>query len=139
MKIFGRIIMTNINLEYEIGKGMVAAYIAKMDAICKEKREDIQEYDNEIIDSDRFEYFNREEAVKFVRMWEIITNDISIKDRNIICAAAACDNNLTECLNFFNGKGKSIKNTATLKVMLYNARVAVRNIYEEKYGNHEQS
>lgn len=125
----------NINLEYEIGKGLVADYIETMERECQATKDMITEFDNDMLDSEEFDYFDRDKALRFVRTWEIIQSDsISIAQRNLICAFAACSNKLDECLAFFNGKGKNIKNKRTLAVLISNARKAVTKEYEKKYG-----
>lgn len=127
--------MMNINLEYEIAKGTVSEYIENMDMECAALEENIRVYDNEIYDSGTFEYFDRNKALRFVRTWKIIKSDaITISQRNLLCAFAACNNKLTPCLVFFNGKGKNIKNKRTLAVMISNARKAVVNKYKELYN-----
>lgn len=125
----------NINLEYEIGKGLVADYIETMERECQATKNMITEFDNNMLDYDKFEYFDRDKAFRFVKTWDIIQSDsISIVQRNLICAFAACNNKLDECLAFFNGKGKNIKNKRTLAVIISNARKAVIKEYEKKYG-----
>lgn len=124
----------NINLEYEIGKGKVAEYIAIMNSKCEAIREEIVAFDLDMFDSDAFEFFDREKSLKFIRTWEIIQSDaVSIAQRNLICAFAACGNKLDDCLAFFNGKGKNIKNKRTLAVMISNARKVVTDKYNELY------
>lgn len=124
----------NINKEYEIGKGKVAEYINTMNEQCLTLKMELEAFDNDMFDSEKFDYFNREKALKFIRIWDIIQSDaITIAQRNLLCAFAACDNKLTECLDFFNGKGKNIKNKRTLAVMISNARKAVTNKYNELY------
>ena len=124
----------NINKEYEIGKGKVAEYIQTMDEQCAALREEVNAFDNDMFDDENFDYFNREKSMKFIRTWDIIQSDaITIAQRNLLCAFAACNNKLDECLDFFNGKGKGIKNKRTLAVMISNARKAVTEKYKELY------
>lgn len=135
MKHFGRGIKMNINLEYEIAKGKVNEYIETMNIECEALEENIKQYDNDMCDSTEFDYFDREKALRFVRTWKIInSNAITIAQRNLLCAFAACNNKLEPCLVFFNGKGKNIKNKRTLAVMIANARRAVVNKYNELYS-----
>lgn len=125
----------NINLEYEIGKGKVSEYIEEMNKRCTEIKEELKAFDSDAFDSECYDYFNKDKQLKFVRMWEIIQSDaITIAQRNLLCAYAACDNKLHDCLNFFNGKGKNIKNKRTLAVLISNARKAVINKYKELYN-----
>lgn len=126
----------NINLEYEIAKGMVADYIETMNEECKATEQNIILFDNDMTDSTTFDYFDRDKALRFVRTWKIIQSDkISIARRNLLCAFAACNNKLTECLDFFNGKGKNIKNKRTLAVLISNARKAVTDEYNKLYND----
>lgn len=125
----------NTNKEYEIAKGIVADYIATMNEECEGLKEEIRLFDNDMFESEDFDYFNREKALRFIRTWEIIQSDaITIAQRNLLCAFAACNNKLDACLDFFNGKGKGIKNKRTLAVMISNARKEVTNKYKELYG-----
>ena len=124
----------NINKEYEIGKGKVAEYISVMDEQCATLKEDLKAFNNDMFDSEEFDYFNKDKAERFIRTWEIIQSDaITIAQRNLLCAFAACNNKLADCLDFFNGKGKNIKNKRTLAVMISNARKAVTDKYKELY------
>lgn len=124
----------NINLEYEIGKGKVSEYIDTMNKRCSEIADEIKAFDKDMFNSDEFEYFNRDKQLKFIRMWNIIQSDaVTIAQRNLLCAFAACDNKLSDCLDFFNGKGKNIKNKRTLAVLISNARKAVTDKYNELY------
>lgn len=130
--------MKNINNEYEIGKGEVANYIAAMDKRCEEYREEIRIYENSYSEETNLgESFNYYEALKFVRTWDIIKNDLDAVSRNLVIAMQASDMNYIKCLEWFNGAGQSIKNTATLRVMVCNARKKIRIIYEQKYGVEE--
>lgn len=130
----------NINLEYEIAKGIVSEYIDTMNKECEATEENIKLFDADMTDSTVFDYFNREKALRFVRTWRIIQSDkISIAQRNLLCAFAACDNKLAECLDFFNGKGKNIKNKRTLAVMISNARKAVTEEYNKLYKEYDKN
>ena len=124
-----------MNTEYEIGKGMVADYIATMDSRYLLNLKEIEIYENSLWDyvpelGDKFDYYS---ALRFVRTWNIIKNDLSTSDRNLILCFLASDSNYEECLAWFNGRGKNIKNTATLRVMICNVRKKIRTIYKEKY------
>lgn len=121
--------------EYEYAKGEIAAFIKEMNQNVAEIKMDIDEYLNEGVESSRLEFFNLEKSLKIVRTWEIIISDkIRVCDRNIICAYVIADCDPSTCLSFFNGKGKNIKNVATLNTLIYNARKAIKDIYYEMYG-----
>ena len=127
----------NINLEYEIGKGKVAEYIASTDKIYNELKAQLKAYNEAIFDDEpEFEWFDEKKTLKFLRTWDIIkSDDITAAQRNLICAYEACGHNLDNLLEFFNGKGKNIKNKASLNVLLSLARKAIENKYYELYGD----
>lgn len=120
--------------DYTIGKGKVAEYIAKMDATYKELLDLTKAFDNAIIeDKPEFEWFDYNKSIKFLHTWEIM-KEINVAQRNLLCAYEACNHSLDDCLTFFNGKGKNIKNKASLSVLISNARKAVTTKYIELYG-----
>ena len=129
--------MRRTNVDYEIGKGIVADYIAKMDKICKRRIEELKIYENSMWDyvpelGENFDYYS---TLRFVRTWNIVKNELSISDRNLILCFLACDSNYEDCLAWFNGHGRDLKNVASLRVLICLVRRKVRTIYAEKYGD----
>lgn len=127
----------NINLEYEIGKGKVAEFIADTDVTYNMLQEQLKLFREGVQDEyPGMQWFNEKRTVKFLRTWDIIKSDsITAAQRNLICAYEACGHNLDALLEFFNGKGKNIKNKASLNVLLSNARKAIETKYNELYGD----
>lgn len=129
--------MRRTNIDYEIGKGKVADYVAMMDRIYKNRLEELKLYENSLWDyvpelGENFDYYN---TLRFVRTWNIVKNELNVSDRNLIFCFLACDSNYDECLSWFNGNGRDLKNVASLRVLICNVRKKVRTIYAEKYGN----
>ena len=135
MKNFGRTMKKKIN-EYEVGKGLVAEYVASMDNLCDDYKRLIELYDSCIYPEDNPELadFNYDIAVKFIRTWDVIKNDIQPHNKNLIFAIEASGQNYAKCLEYFNGVGNGYKNKATLHVLVCNARKEVEKKYMEKYG-----
>lgn len=130
--------MRKQNNEYEIGKGMVAEYIKQMEETYDDLKRLIDLYDGTLYPENNPELvnFNYDKAIKFVRTWELINNDIQPHNRNLIFAIEASGEDYTKCLEYFNGKGKGYKNKATLHVLVCNARNELRLKYIEKYGDY---
>lgn len=129
--------MTNTNMSYEIGKGLVAEYIAQMETIYKEYKRLINIYENcsDADDVPELSDFNYCAALKFIRTWDIMNNNIPAHNRNLLFAIEASGQNYNKCLEYFNGNGKGYKNNATLHVLICKARKQVRKIYDKIYGD----
>ena len=123
----------NKNIGYEIAKGKVAEYIAYMDCVYEDKMKQIEEYNSEITNEFKDEYFDYNKSLKFVRTWDIIKNDINPAERNLVIASEVAKD-YDECLTYFNGI-KAPKNVASLKVLVCNARRKIREIYNQKWGD----
>ena len=124
------------NMDYERAKSKVTRYIEKMDALYKQYLKDIEKYDNEMIDSDEFEWFNRERALAFVRTWKIIRG-MTPTQRNLLYAYGASDNNYDTFVRIFNGLGNKYNNNRTLTAVLVSAKRGLRGRYEKLYGKYE--
>lgn len=116
------------NKEYEAGKKLVAEYIEKMNGIYKDT---FQRLMNDMDEDSEFESI---EAVKFIRTWDIIMNDITEYEKNLFCTYSACDSNAYKCLDIFNGKGNNIKNIFSIRAMIYTIKKKINKIYNEKYN-----
>ena len=105
-----------------------------MDAKCRELKKDIKAYDLEILDSSEYEFFDREKAIRFIRMWNIIKKKITPTQRNMLCAYEVSNSNVQECLRIFNGSLCNLKNERTLTAMICKCKKNVRRKYDELYG-----
>lgn len=122
--------------KYEVAKAEVQEYIETMNNIYLDKKEEIELFKND--NTELFEinaYFDYNKAVQFIRLWDIINNDITPAERNLL-VAVECSQSYSECIKSFDGTAP--KNVATLKVLVYNARNKIRKIYTEKYGNNNK-
>lgn len=124
--------MNTNNTKYTIAKEMVTEYIDKMDSLYEDKLKQIEDYKTNVID-EFDEYFDYYKALKFVRTWDIIKNNLNPAEKNLVIASE-CAKDYEECLSFFNG-GKAPKNIATLRVLICNARKKIREIYNQKWGD----
>lgn len=135
MKNSGKHIEKNIrNVEYEEAKKKITKYMSMMDAKCRELNRDVKAYDLEILDSTEYEFFDREKAIRFIRMWNIIKKKITPTQRNLLCAYEVSNSNVQECLRIFNGSLCNLKNERTLTSMICKCKKNVRRKYDELYG-----
>lgn len=122
--------------KYEVAKAEVQEYIETMNNIYLDKKEEIRLFkddNHEVFEMDA--YFDYNKSVQFIRLWDIINNEITPAERNLLIAVE-CSKNYSECIKSFEGTAP--KNVATLKVLVYNARKKIRKIYTEKYGNNNK-
>ena len=127
---------TTKKTKYEVAKAEVQEYIETTNNIYLDKKEEIELFKNdnpELFEMN--EYFDYNKAVQFIRLWDIINNDITPAERNLLIAVEI-SKNYSECIKSFEGTAP--KNVATLKVLVYNARNKIRKIYTEKYGNNNK-
>lgn len=135
MKNYGKHMEKNTkNMEYEEAKKKISKYMSMMDAKCRELKKDIQAYDSEILESEEYEYFDRDKALRFIRMWNIIKKKITPTQRNMLCAYEVSNSNVQECLRIFNGTLCNLKNERTLTAMICKCKKMVRRKYDEMYG-----
>ena len=122
------------NFVYEIGKGRIEEFIALMDRRYNEIYQEYMDYQNAIYDDDpRFNWFNPEYALKFMRTWKLLMNEADPRDRNLVLAFLAYDCDYAAVLEVFNGAGCSYKTEHSLRVLICAARKRVRELYYEKY------
>lgn len=140
MKNSGKNMEKNIkNLEYDEAKKKISKYMSMMDAKCRELKKDIKGFDSDMFDSSEYEFFDREKALRFIRMWNIIKKKITPNQRNLLCAFAVSNSNVKECLKIFNGTVCNLKNGRTLTAMVCSAKKTVRRKYDELYGTDYES
>lgn len=125
------------NIDYEIGKGKIAEYAAQIEVAYNENKQAIEIYENSLTDDEpELSDFDYGAALKFVRTWDIIKSDaLNQSQRNLFYCYNACDCDLEDTLNCFNGKGKGYKNKASLAVLLCNIRKIIKSEYTKLYGN----
>ena len=134
MMIFGTLMETNI--EYEKGKQILKEYIEKENNLYSWLKDMFNRYENCPYDySPEFAGFDYNSAIKFIRTWEIINNDLPIDKKNLILIYNACGGDNAKTLEIFNGTGKVYKNKATLCVLICNTKKIIKQIYNEKYGD----
>ena len=98
------------NINYEVVKEKVNNYIKEMDAQYEACKQELDNYYNAFNDGENYEWFNEVNTLKFIRTWEIIRNEITIPQRNLLIAYEIAGNRLEPCLQYFNGEGEGIKN-----------------------------
>lgn len=124
---FGQYIMETekekTEITYESGKRIVAEYIERMNA-SKEYLLDRLKYDYGSED------FNRDAAVRFIRTWDIIMNDLTPVQRNLFVAFSAFDRKADDCIKLFNAS-----NVYSLRQMVYVIQKKIVKVYKEKYDD----
>lgn len=125
----GRSTVKRIN--YNKMKKMVREYISQMDVAYDEYVYLIDIFYNHPFEAESMEEFDIKKALEFIRTWDIIKNELKETDKNLVLAFEVC-RNYKDMLDGFEG---SYKSEGSLRVMVYNARKRIKEIYDRKYGN----
>lgn len=122
------------NFLYDEAKGRISEYIAMMERRYEDINQEYIGYMNDMFDDPKYNWFNPEFSIKFLRLWRLIMKDADPKDRNLVLAYLAYDGDYEKILECFNGAGCSFKSAASLKVLIWAARKNIRELFEKKYG-----
>lgn len=122
------------NFLYDEAKGKISEYVAMMERRYEDINQEYIGYMNDMFDDPKYNWFNPEFAIKFLRLWRLIMKDADPKDRNLVLAYLAYDGDYEKILECFNGAGCSFKSAASLKVLIWAARKNIRELFEKKYG-----
>lgn len=131
MKIFGYNMETNI--KYKQGKTKLEQYVKEQNDLYQWYKDTIQRYNETVFDLPEFAGFEYNEAISFMRTWEII-QELPTEKKNLFLTYCATDYNYKETLEVFNGK-RCYKNVATLRVLITLIRKIIKEKYKEKYGS----
>lgn len=109
-------------------------YVDYMNKTVQAYKEDIQRWYNtdEYLQDPYMEWFNCVKALRTVRLWDIIQNELDPAQRNLLNCYYANGQKMDTMAAIF---AVQYKNAATLRVLLSNARKAVREAYKAKYGD----
>lgn len=121
------------NISYEKGKQLLDDYIKSREKEIVWLKEMCDRYNNTVFDLSDFGGFDYNEAVIFIRTWEII-NEFPTDKKNMFLIFCACDYDYKKTLEIFNGIDKGCKNVATLRVLISNIRKLIKAIYNDRYG-----
>ena len=120
-------------MDYKKLKNKMTEYSNQMKVIYEEYSHAIELYENSpVIYHPELEWFNYSVAVKFIRTWDIINNDLRESQKNLLLSYYACGESYDKMLEAFESDTCS---KGTLRVMMCLARKKVKEIYNEKYGN----
>ena len=115
-------------VKYTITDGVVLNYIKRMEEFCGYAGERLK-YD---IYND--EEFDRYDAIRIIRIWEIINNYLSPANRCLYLTFLAYERNAEESLKVFNACGGCIGNIYSLRTTTQRIKNKITNIYEDKYN-----
>lgn len=117
---------------YKKLKTEMTEYLKQMKVIYEEYSHAIELFENSVTYHPELEWFNYSEAVKFIRTWDIINNNLRESQKNLLLAYYACGESYDKMLEAFESDTCT---KGSLKVMMCLARKKVKEIYNEKYGN----
>lgn len=106
-------------------------YVDERNKDFNELRKLIYEYDNSVneFEENRFDFFNYSQTLKAVRVWDIITTELTPDKRNIFLLFETYDHDYKKLMEYFHSKAYS-----TLRVIISDIRKDIRNRYNSKYS-----
>lgn len=122
---------TNIN--YQEGKTKLEEYINEQTEIYQSYKATMKRYSETLFDLPEFEGFDYQQALLFIRTWDII-QELPTDKKNLFLTYCATGFNYKETLEVFNGK-RCYKNIATIRVLVSLIRKIIKDKYKEKYGS----